>query len=712
MAIDILVTTDRLNSDPLARDFMTYVQARAANLDLDESALYYDFPTYSDYETVTYKPDALLVTRAHGIIAFRFVTEEQAVRMAQHERLNVDESLGQFCSLLIGRLLKSRTLRANRSELAFRVTPVILCNSPRAARYFAEAECEVISSFDAFDSLLTDLAGEELSSLLLAEARSVLEGAKALTRANRRMVEDPETQPAAAALAQLEAEIANFDQKQRRAALVTIKGPQRIRGLAGSGKTVILAMKAAHLHMTRPDDQILVTFFTRSLRSSITNLITRFYRHYKEIDPNWERIHIRHGWGGSKTNGTYADACRRAGMVPRTFDSARAHAPAGVDPFHFACTELLNRTSVEPFYDHILIDEGQDFPEGFYALCYQLARGEGDSKNIVWAYDELQNILNVTMRSPEQLFGTTNGAPRISLARAGQNLPPGATNDTVLSKCYRNQREVLVTAHALGFGIYSDIVQLLESPDHWQDVGYAVSTPNFQVGQPIEIVRPEENSPLSLGRDHVPPLIEHYVAVNMMDETDWVVSNIREFLGGGLQPEDILIVALDDRYMRDYFKLLSAALSRAGVATNNIHADPYSEPPFTIPGKVTMSTVYRAKGNEAAVVFAIGVDALFLKSRFDRNKLFAAFTRTKAWLRVSGYSDAARAVAAEIDEAMRNFPALRFPMPNLAQINLIQRDLSERAVKASRLRTEYLARLKEAGLTEEDVPDQTPEEGK
>ncbi|WP_410970394.1 hypothetical protein, partial [Salmonella sp. SAL4458] len=79
-------------------------------------------------------------------------------------------------------------------------------------------------------------------------------------------------------------------------------------------------------------------------------------------------------------------------------------------------------------------DEGQDFPDGFYKLCFELAKGDRDKNNIVWAYDELQNILNVKMRSPAELFGQDDdGEPRISLARAEKNLPPGATNDTVLS---------------------------------------------------------------------------------------------------------------------------------------------------------------------------------------------------------------------------------------------------------------------------------------
>ena len=183
-------------------------------------------------------------------------------------------------------------------------------------------------------------------------------------------------------------------------------------------------------------------------------LITRFYRNYRDEDPDWDYIHIRHGWGGSTVPGVYYDASRRNRITPITFTGARQKTAGRGDPFDFVCRDLLQKAEIEPYYDHILIDEGQDFPGGFYELCFALAKGIRDEKKIVWAYDELQNILNVAIRSPEQLFGKdTDGQARISLDRSEPKLPPGATNDTVLSKCYRNQREVLVTAHALGFGI-------------------------------------------------------------------------------------------------------------------------------------------------------------------------------------------------------------------------------------------------------------------
>lgn len=706
MALDVLITTDRINRDPTGRQLIKHLETSAAQLRLEDAVLYYDFPAYADYETVTHKPDALLVSSRHGVFAIRFVNGTDPSHSNMATITAMDESLGQFCSILIGRLLKSRTLRRDRSNLLFSVTPVMYISSPPrgGAIPTGALESDVVTSLAGFDALISGIAEEPFGLDVLAETRSVVEGAKALTRPQKRVIEDPVAQKPAAALAKLEAEIANFDQHQRRVALVTALGPQRIRGLAGSGKTVILAMKAAHLHLTRPEERILITFYTKSLRNSIKALITRFFRHYKDEDPDWNRIHIRHGWGGKDLEGVYSDACRRHGFVPLTYTTARQNS-GSKDPFDFACQELLQKAPVQAYYDHVLIDEGQDFPSGFYELCYALTKGNRDEKSIVWAYDELQNILNIKIRSPEQLFGLdSDGQPRVSLERSARQLHPGATtNDTVLSKCYRNQREVLVVAHSLGFGIYREIVQLLESRDHWQDVGYVVESGEFKVGQDVRIMRPAENSPVSLDESMAGPIIQCKVATNYAEEIAWIVDGIRGFLAGGLQPEDIVVIALDDRYARRYFADLSRALAQAGVASNNIIADPYNEPPFSLQGKVTLSTVYRAKGNEAAVVFVLGVDAIPINTRSGRNRVFTAFTRTKAWLRVSGISQDAQAICQEIDAALARFPRIEFEMPDLTKVELIQRDLSVRHTKAKKIHDEFTKKMKAEGFTDEEI---------
>ena len=74
----------------------------------------------------------------------------------------------------------------------------------------------------------------------------------------------------------LEDTVANLDHKQSAAVIETVNGPQRIRGLAGSGKTIILALKVAYLHVKNPTWKIAVTFNTRSLKKQFEDLISRF----------------------------------------------------------------------------------------------------------------------------------------------------------------------------------------------------------------------------------------------------------------------------------------------------------------------------------------------------------------------------------------------------------------------------------------------------
>lgn len=333
-----------------------------------------------------------------------------------------------------------------------------------------------------------------------------------------------------------------------------------------------------------------------------------------------------------------------------------------------------------------------------------MARGERDQKSIVWAYDELQDIMNVKLRQPKELFGLdVNNRANVDLDRSSAHLPPGATNDAVLNRAYRNQRDVLVSAHALGFGVYGGIVQMLESAEHWEDVGYQVSTGDFVVGEPVLVTRPDTNSPISIHDVENFPLIECVTLNDFYGEIAWVVAQITDFMAAGLNAEDILVISLDDRHAKGYLKRISEGLAKSEIASNNVIADPFNEPPFTIQGKVTLSTVYRAKGNEAAVVFAVGTDAVELRSRSGRNKLFTAFTRTKAWLRVSGIGNGAVKVQKELERAQNTSPSIEFTMPNLAEIETIQRGFSKKQQIAHEARKNYLNKLKEAGFSEDEI---------
>jgi superfamily I DNA and RNA helicase len=296
--------------------------------------------------------------------------------------------------------------------------------------------------------------------------------------------------------------------------------------------------------------------------------------------------------------------------------------------------------------------------------------------------------------------------PLVDLDRTAAQLPPGATNDALLSKAYRNQRDVLVSAHALGFGVYGNIVQMLESAEHWEDVGYQILSGPLATGQRVEIVRLDRNSPLSVEELDGFPIIDAFEATNFQVEVDWIVNSIRSFISGGLQPEEVLVIALDDRHARSYLSTVAERLSLEGISSNNLIADPYNEPPFTISGKVTLSTVYRAKGNEAAAVIAVGIDAVDTRLRGGRNKIFTAFTRSKAWLRVSGTVPGAAQIIGELRTAISNSPRITFIMPDLKEIETIQRGFSKKQAAARAAREQYLKQLRAAGFSEEEIEEE------
>lgn len=706
MPLEIVVTTSRWKNDPSSRSLVDYLKQNQVDLALTDAVLYYDFPAYADYEASIFRPDVLLFSPIHGFVAIRNF-DGSRLQQSEESLIEVDEALEDFSSNLHSRLIRSRELRSGRTGSIVRIHPIILSTGGIPLKSDDSVESVICRSLEALGQHLQNERAEPLHQKAVAEVRSVVEGAKALGKPNKRVVEDPSAQPLAAAMAKIENEIANFDQKQRFIALVDVGGPARIRGLAGSGKTVILAMKAAHLHLNNPEQRIAITFYTKSLRATIKTLITKFYRIYSDTDPDWKKVQIRHGWGGASIPGVYSDACVRSGRSPLKLPEAKSIARRGETPFGAACADLLKSGTVEAYYDHFLIDEGQDFPDSFYKLAYALTKGDTDTKSIVWAYDELQDILNVKIRAPGELFGVdASGAPLVDLDRSMRHVPPGATNDAVLSKAYRNQRDVLVTAHALGFGVYGDIVQMLESAEHWEDVGYVVETGELVTGKRVKVSRPDSNSPLYLPAVDGFPLIQTHVASNLATEIDYVVQEITAFIGGGLQPEEILVIALDDRNARRYLSKIAERLALNGYSTNNVIADPYNEPPFTISGKVTLSTVYRAKGNEAAAVVAVGVDAVETKSRDGRNKLFTAFTRSKAWLRVSGIGEKAALVSNEIAIAADRSPAMDFIMPDLKQIETIQRGFSKKQAAARAAREKYLQSLRAAGLSEEEIEEE------
>lgn len=627
---------EKFYQDELAKDI--FMQLEKNNLYSDVLA-YYNYPLLTgglDEEKIS--PTVCILSKKYGLINV----------IASSIINNDEESIVINLADRIDQIFYSRFIQNDSSllkkgrDLSFDFKTIVFFNNI-TSKQRKIGNIDVINDISELSQIIEEQEmSDELYKTILAE----IENSNATIKHEKREVKKKDTK--ADILNNIEQEIATLDSRQSQAAYTDITGPQRIRGLAGSGKTILLCMKAAYLHYKYPEKKILYTFYTKSLYDYIELLITRFYKKIGNgMPPNFkEGIHIRHSWGGATQAGVYTDTCWNNKIQPINFNDISA-----TNKFDFACNDLLKRLNgnINKEYDYVIIDEAQDFSKSFFWLCREIVKND----SIIWAYDVCQNIFDVNIRDTVSLFENKYRKEGIDLVKLNQKTPD-ISNDIILEKCYRNPYEILVMAHALGFGIYNDeLIQCFEDKLSWEEMGYVVEEGDCVEGEKMVISRPIENSP----RNH--RLKDNFKLESLDDfekEINFVCNSIEnDIKNEGLKPEDIMVISLDDRYAKTYFKNISVRLAEMNILSNNLSAD-YFYRRFIKENCVTLSTVYKAKGNEAAAVYVVGADA-FENDKYDRsmrNKIFTAFTRAKVWLTVSGISIKNKNLEQEIEKVKAN----------------------------------------------------------
>jgi len=655
MALEILPKQSAARAEAGIRELLQHLEDTQEELRLTEALAFYNFPLFREDDQLLVA-QVVLISPLHGVVLIS--ASDSAPGESDESSQVLDQLEGAF-SQVFSRLVKYHRLRQGRAQLAFPLDAILWIPESNAA-----ATEPVITGLSGLtDYFRSKVLGEPISADVFAELTSVLDGSKALIRPKDRNGTGFSATSKVALINRLEDEIRRFDRDQRVAYMTDVFGTQRIRGLAGSGKTVVLALKAALTAIREPEARIAVTFYTKSLYQHIKQLITRFYRLHEDKDPDWNKLQVLHAWGGATANGLYYTAAKSFGHPPLTFAAAASRSRS--QPFGFACEELIANPAVANLFDYVFVDEAQDFPQSFMRLALRLAKEE----RLVIAYDAFQTIFDVETPTAGSLFGTDDeNEPSISF-----------DEDIILHKCYRNPREVIVSAHAIGFGIYGPrIVQMLESKEHWDDLGYQVTSGELTSGASVRVDRPQENSPSSISQHQTfEQIVSGHSFKSLPEEADWVAAQIAsDIRNEGVSPEDILVICADDRNAQGYFSVLRQSLAPYSISTNNLQDDSFSIRDFQSEGKVTLSTIYKAKGNEAYLVYLMGIDALFhAPNPKNRNRAFTAMTRAKGWLRVSGMGVPAEKFCAELRMAQANFPSLVFEYPRPEELFVMKRDL-------------------------------------
>lgn len=665
--------------------------------------LYIGYPILASADE-TILIEALLITDQTGLVVFA-TPESPSTPRTPEEWDKVREQQDRLYFVLYYNLGKHSNLRKGR-ELGIPINVVT----------FFPVDLEIPEDLDikvasptSLQSVLTNC--EPCNSNYLRALQAALQRVTTIKPVKKRALVSRNGSKGSI-LKAIEREIANLDKWQKIAAIESPEGPQRIRGLAGSGKTIVLALKASYLHAHNPDWNIILTFHTRSLYQQLIDLVRRFSYEHSNDEPNFEKLRIMHSWGSSQKQGVYAEMAVQLGTTPRDFLFAKS-AYGITNAFNGVCDELLSvakQQASKPLYDAVLIDEAQDLPSSFFRLIYEFTK---DPKRIVWAYDELQNLSSFSMPAISDMFGfDAIGNQRVKLA----NSPGQPREDVILPVCYRNTPWALTLAHAIGLGIYRQggLVQHFDEPSLWTEIGYELVSGKLEPGQRALLRRKRESYP-NYFEEYLSA--EDAVTCNVfadeIEQVEWLANNIlKNFAADELEADDILVILPDPITAKGKANFVMEALNRKNISSHLAGVTTSQDEIFTS-GSVAISNIYRAKGNEAPMVYILNCQHCFEGYELIkvRNILFTAITRSRAWIRLCGFGPAMELFKAEVELVRNNKFNLDFQIPTAEQLkkmSMIHRDRTEgeraRIDQGVKGLKQFIKLLKDGEMAIENLP--------
>ena len=179
-----------------------------------------------------------------------------------------------------------------------------------------------------------------------------------------------------------------------------------------------------------------------------------------------------------------------------------------------------------------------------------------------------------------------------------------------------------------------------------------------------------------------------------------------------LDADDILVVFTDAITFKSESSRLTLFLERLNITSHQAGLTS-SRDVFKVDDSVTLSGIYRAKGNEAPMVYVVNADECADGYNLERkrNILFTAITRSRAWVRVCGVGERMAMLQTEIEKLKSSDYELCFNQPTapqLASMRRIHRDRSaqeQEAIRKAKASLEQLMQqLEDGSLDISDIP--------
>ncbi len=641
---------------------------------------YWRYPIFSQKGKFRKEPDVLIADLELGLIVIevKSITSEQIVNINGHrwEYQNYYASFGNPYQQAENQLFALLDYSQNEPSLHKQIVGRVLLALPYIseqqwqARGFHQLPTnppilfqEGLQSAEFIYQLIKKTPpvtqGNPLTKHQWQLLLSLLSGKPVFCQPSYRLLASPQSR--GKILEKLRSRFSDFDLQQEKIGKQIPPGLQRIRGIAGSGKTVLLCQKAALMHLKHPDWKIALVFFSRSLYHPIIKQLDQWLNYFSQEQQNYNPqnpyLKVLHAWGGKQQPGLYSTLCKLAGVNYLTVNDTESKQPN--EALAEACCHLLSEAAIPQVFDAILIDEGQDLivdnfkfgdKQPFYWLAYQALRSANplypQQRRLIWAYDEAQSLESLKIPTASEIFGEELGH------LVTGNHDDGIKKSEIMRCCYRTPHLIITAAHALGMGLLrpGEMLTGITRKEEWEAIGYEVQG-NFISGQKIILKRPHKNSPNPISDLWQGSVIEFNSYFSRQQELTILANCIKHNLRhDGLRPsQEILIIILGD--FLDAAKLenyVANFLIKQGIdifipSANDCNIlkpskENYNPNKFWHEGAITISRIHRAKGQEADIVYIVGLDNIAKEEGNItlRNQLLIALTRAKAWVNLSG----------------------------------------------------------------------------
>ena len=433
------------------------------------------------------------------------------------------------------------------------------------------------------------------------------------------------------------------DEQQRLSSQNWTGGPRLIRGVAGSGKTIVLAnnlarwLQRSHRSeellfvelMSKP--KLLAVCYNRTLAPFIQEKISISYQQRTGKSLPGDVVEVTHYngllyrlskkglWRYQRIDGMGEEA--RVKLYLQELEHVRENQP-----------DLLDAIS----YDAIFVDEGQDFLEDDFRLLKGLCRTskEGGEPNLYIFYDDTENYL---------------GRRRPNWKSLGLNLV-GARSQ-VMTKCFRNTSAIIETSFNVLFGRFA------ESPVHLPTKGFGDIT-TLEEKRLIEDKGDRYEVRYAVRDGQLPHLT---VAQNSMEERRALIERLRWLIEEQrVRPEDILVLAHSWKRVFESARSITEAkiqsLEGVHVAKHN------QDRRLRQRGYLSLSTVASAKGYDAYCTLLVASND-FTSDVKGRASFYVGCTRAIEYLEV--FAHERKGLVLEFERALRKFSEVSKGVPEL-----------------------------------------------